>query len=165
MKIWDRQPGETDKAFAAWLLYRDLPAPRAVDLSATAAGAAISVRRATWAEWARRFAWQQRAAAWDAAVDRSVLDRTVDTRAESLEAARELDRMVLDLLTARVRTIRPADLTPALLPRYMQAYARFRQALEASSATEARRDAVEHFAETWAAAEARHRCTDDSAVH
>ena len=95
-----------------------------------------------WAEWARRFAWQQRAAEWDAAVDRSVLDRTVDTRAESLEAARELDRMVLDLLTARVRTIRPEDLTPALLPRYMQAYARFRQALEASSATEAPRDAA-----------------------
>ena len=158
--------GETDKASAAWSLYRDMAAPRRVDLSDTEAGAAISVRRATWAEWARRFAWRERAAEWDAEVDRNVLDRTVDTRTQSLEAARELDRMVLDLLTARVRTIQPEDLTPALLPRYMQAYARFRQAVEASSATEAQRDAVEHFADTWAAAEARHRCTDDdSTVH
>ena len=167
MKLWDRQPAETAKAFAAWLLYRDLPAPRSVDLSDTEAGAAISARRPTWIGWARRFSWRERAAQWDAAVDRSVLDRTVNTRTERMEAWGGVLDDARALVAQRLRSMSPDELTPADLPRYMQACARLEQALTASSATEAQRDAVEQFADTWAAAEARHRKPDggDGAVH
>ena len=165
MKIWDRQRGETDKAFAAWLLYRDLPAPRAVDLSATAAGAAISARRPTWIGWARRFAWRERAAGWDAEVDRSVLDRTVNTRVERMEAWAGVLDEARALVVQRLATMSADELTPADLPRYIQACARLEQTLAASSATEAQRDAVAHFAETMAAAEARHRKPGDGSVH
>ena len=71
------------------------------------------------------------------------------------------------LVAQRLRSMSPDELTPADLPRYMQACARLEQSLAASSAAEAQRDAVEQFADTWAAAEARHRKPDagEGAVH
>ena len=60
--LWDRQTGETVKAFAAFCLYRDLPA---IDRSIVAAvaqhrylGGKASVRN--WETWASRYNWRER---------------------------------------------------------------------------------------------------------
>ena len=65
--LWDRQPGETAKAYAAFLLYRDLPA---VDRTIVAAvvehrklGGKASVRN--WETWASRYNWRERGLASD----------------------------------------------------------------------------------------------------
>ena len=124
MKIWDRQPGKTDKEFAAWSLYRDLPAPRAVDLSVTAEGAQISTRRPMWDGWAQRFAWELRAAEWDAEIDRGILDQTVDTRTAGLRGwgerwpekqCRSNSRSVTMLASERPES-RASEISPSGLP-------------------------------------------------
>ena len=60
--LWNRQPGETVKAFAAFCLYRDLPA---IDRSIVAAvaehrkhGGKASERN--WETWASRYNWRER---------------------------------------------------------------------------------------------------------
>ena len=66
VKPWDRQPGETAKAYAAFLLYRDLPA---IDRSVSAArerhqrDTKGTLRQ--WKGWSMRNGWMNRAAEHD----------------------------------------------------------------------------------------------------
>lgn len=65
--VWERQPGETDKAYAAFRMFRDMhPSSREMKAAALAAGYR-SVRAVE--AWAKRYAWTDRCAAYDAWVD------------------------------------------------------------------------------------------------
>lgn len=65
--VWSRQPGETAKAFRAWQTYRDLDL---YERSIKKAAAALGRRNTSVLEdWARRFRWQDRRAAWDLHVE------------------------------------------------------------------------------------------------
>lgn len=62
--IWERQPGETDKAYAAFRLYRDMnPSTRSITAARQQSGK-TSDRQ--WEEWSGKYAWVERAAAYDA---------------------------------------------------------------------------------------------------
>lgn len=72
---WERQDGETDKAYAAFCIYRDLP-PNERSLRAAAAKFygkdKEKLRRppATFEKWSTRWRWVERARAWDEEQDR-----------------------------------------------------------------------------------------------
>jgi hypothetical protein len=70
---WERLPGETAKAYDAFRRFRDAGTTRHVSDFGPSART-----------WAAKFAWQERAAAWDAEAH-----RMEDTR--RLEAIREMD--------------------------------------------------------------------------
>ena len=59
---WDRRPGEPTKAYAAFRIYRDLPAAQR-DFERTAEQAGV-VGRST-RRWASAWDWHERADAWD----------------------------------------------------------------------------------------------------
>ena len=63
LRPWDRQPGETEVAFAAFLAYRDSGVPR--NLAATAR--ALSKYEGQLYRWKARHRWDYRLLAWDAA--------------------------------------------------------------------------------------------------
>ena len=76
---FERQEGETSRAFAAFVCYRDLP-PRKRSLRAAATihygknGAGLS----TLKEWSARFAWVRRCEAYDDFVDGKRREKTLE---------------------------------------------------------------------------------------
>ena len=82
--LWDRQPGETPKAFAAFLLYRDL---LAIDRSVSAAREGQQKdKKGTlrqWNGWSMRNGWVNRAAEHDS----DLASRRRMRRGEALERA------------------------------------------------------------------------------
>lgn len=77
---WERQPAETDAAWSAFVLFRDAgPATRKVG---------------DHGAWSSRFAWRERAAAWDAHADRALegdrVEAIADMRDRHLAVARDM---------------------------------------------------------------------------
>lgn len=70
--LWERQPGESAKAFAAWCHYRDLGPGRSLALAYAewrrgSGGSGDAAKAAGyWQEWSAKYEWVARAAAYDA---------------------------------------------------------------------------------------------------
>lgn len=62
---WERQRGESSKAFAAFCAFRDAGGTRGVQRVATE----LAKSRTLMARWAARWNWHERAAAWDRKLD------------------------------------------------------------------------------------------------
>jgi len=118
---WERQPGEPAKAYAAFCVYRDLPAS---ERSLTAAYGRHSGKNARapgfWAEWSRDWLWVERAAAYDAYLD-GERRRIREARLAEIEARRaefawrhqaQLEEWVATLDTALKRALRSAKNAP-----------------------------------------------------
>ena len=80
-KPWERQEGESGKAYEAFAVYRDMGAGR------TVSGAARQLRksRALIDRWKRQWGWAERVRAYDRELDRAAHE-------EALKAVREMSR-------------------------------------------------------------------------
>jgi hypothetical protein len=65
---WERQPGETPRAWKAFVIYRDMGDDRGVTKVRDIAGGIY--KHSTLLEWAAKNRWAERARAWDNYVDR-----------------------------------------------------------------------------------------------
>ena len=63
---WERQKGETSRAYEAFCVYRDLGADRSINKTSRK----LSKNRTTIAEWSAKYDWVKRCEAWDAEQDR-----------------------------------------------------------------------------------------------
>lgn len=63
---WERQPGETSRAFEAFCVYRDMGADRSIRKTEQK----LNKNHTTIADWSRNNDWVKRCAAWDAEQDR-----------------------------------------------------------------------------------------------
>lgn len=76
---WDQQPGETGKAYAAFLAYRDLGVGRTCAEVGRALGKSSELIR----RWRKQWGWDERCASWDGhlagARDTAWLEATVAT--------------------------------------------------------------------------------------
>jgi hypothetical protein len=75
---WERQPGETEVAFQAFLLYRDTEGKRSAHKVAAQSHKDPSLMR----RWKARWDWLGRAAAWDAELDREYRAEVLRERAK-----------------------------------------------------------------------------------
>ena len=118
MNPWNRQPGETAKAYAAFLLYRDLPA---IDRSIVAAaaqqrqnGGKAPVRN--WETWASRYNWRNRAAEHDS----DLASRRRERMAKELDRAKDdaavLIRATLAKVAERIQGMDAEDLAVGQIP-------------------------------------------------
>lgn len=86
--IYDRLPEETDKAFQAFILYRDMGAQRTQEKVLEALGKTTGYLRQLQ-EWSGLYRWVERSAAYDAHIDtqaRKVLEReAIKRRADMLK--------------------------------------------------------------------------------
>jgi hypothetical protein len=92
-KPWDRQPGETSKAYRAFALYRDMQADRTFESVARelrCSGA--NIRR-----FSKRWDWAHRVRAYDIHVDRIELDAL---SRERLAMKKRMARQGIDMQTA-----------------------------------------------------------------
>jgi hypothetical protein len=70
---WDRLDGESDKAFAAFCVYRDLGAERSVDAAYQKHSKTTSKTRPPhWLKWSAKYHWVDRVKAWDDHKDKEV---------------------------------------------------------------------------------------------
>ncbi len=106
---WERIPGESGQAFAAFCVFRDFGLDRNIRRAMTAGG--ISGRRYdVWRNWSTRFQWARRAAAYDGYLDRlkrAEREKTIAAREEAYRAATE---KMLAVVTKRLDLMDPAEL-------------------------------------------------------
>ena len=100
--LWERQSGETARAFSAFCRYRDLPA---VDRSVAAAwGRKLGGKQ--WERWCTAHDWVNRAAEHDS----DLASRRRIRRAESLERAQDdISTMARAALTKMVPLLQPLE--------------------------------------------------------
>ena len=116
-KPWERQPGETAKAYAAFLHYRDLPA---IDRSVAAArerhqrDTKGTLRQ--WKGWSMRNDWVNRAAEHDS----DLASRRRERMAKELERAQDdavvLIRSALDKVRERIEGMDAEELAAEQIP-------------------------------------------------
>ena len=117
MNLWERQPSETAKAYAAFLLYRDLPA---IDRSVAAAREGQqrdnkgTLRQ--WNGWSMRNGWVNRAAEHDS----DLASRRRERMAQELEQAQDdaavTIRATLDKVKERIEGMDPEELAAGQIP-------------------------------------------------
>ena len=106
--LWDRQPGETPRAFAAFCIYRDLPA---IDRSIVAAvaqqrenGGKAPVRN--WETWSSLYNWSERGLASDS----DLASRRRIRRGDALERAQDdIANMSRPALAKLLPLLQPTD--------------------------------------------------------
>lgn len=109
IQLWERQPGESRKAFEAFCIYRD----QGADRSQRAVCEKLAKSRALISRWSAQYGWVDRAAAWDAEQDKILrrkqiqdIKRMRETHANLatamlVKAARALQRIPDDEIRAQ----------------------------------------------------------------
>ena len=99
---WDRQPGETPRAFAAFCIYRDLPV---IDRSVAAAWGRKKGRK-QWERWCTSHDWVNRAAEHDS----DLASQRRISRADALERAQDdIANMSRAALSKLLPLLQPPD--------------------------------------------------------
>lgn len=79
--VWERQPGEPARAFAAFCVYRDMGPQRSIRKAEPIIRAAGNGARKTVHQWSSKWGWASRAPAYDAMLDRErVAERVGEVR-------------------------------------------------------------------------------------
>jgi hypothetical protein len=96
-ELWDRLENEPERAFRAFESYRTLPSSERTLIKAYRqhVGNPDAPKPSdTWSRWSSEFAWRERAAAYDAHIDRlreKSMEKVIQREAE--EQARQVERM------------------------------------------------------------------------
>jgi hypothetical protein len=133
---WERQPGETTPAWHAFVTYRDLGFHRSILKTQHALEAAkpaatkkrpASTKPATkpptrqhrhghLTDWSVKHRWVERAAAWDAELDRRNIEAKLNAIDRHNQDMEQVGRDVLTLAKARLRGVRDTDGTMKVTP-------------------------------------------------
>jgi hypothetical protein len=106
---WAQQPGETSKAYAAFVAYLELGIKRSIvkALEATEGVASASKRR-YWQHWSAKYRWVERASAYDT----SQLEGQIKGRKVSVEKARQKLHDEVDAMLAELRGLSRGEMDP-----------------------------------------------------
>lgn len=108
---WNRRPDESDKAWIAFVAYRDAgPADRSVRKTAAALGKSETLV----GRWSSTHDWPARASAWDAWVDeRKTQPAVAKARAEMAERHLRLGKALQGRAAQGLGAIKPEKLKPS----------------------------------------------------
>lgn len=113
---WERQEGETPRAYEAFCAYRDMGPNRSINKTAQQ----LTKNRTTIAEWSTKYEWVKRVAAWDAEQDRIA-------RQEQAEEIRKMRRRHSDVATAMIvkaaralNRMKEEDIKPSDISRFIE---------------------------------------------
>jgi hypothetical protein len=96
-ELWDRLENEPERAYRAFEVYRNLPSAERTLIAAYrqhVGNPEAAKPSDTWSRWSSEFAWRERAAAYDAHIDRlrqKWMEKVIQQQAE--EQARQVDRI------------------------------------------------------------------------
>ncbi len=107
MAAWDRQTGESGKAYAAFAAYRDLgPSQRSIAKAARQLGK----HKVTLEVWSRRWRWVARVDAWDQEQERLLREEQDRARREMCERHANLATLFQNKIVQRLMAFTEADL-------------------------------------------------------
>ena len=106
MKEWEKQQGESSKAYEAFCMYRDLGIGRQYTKTAEALKKNVSLIN----RWARRYEWKERADAWDKSVMEEGRKQAAIEYKDMIMRQIQIGRM---LQTKAANTIQSRDLEKA----------------------------------------------------
>jgi hypothetical protein len=103
MELWDQQPGESAKAFAGFVAYRDLGPNRSLAQAAKVEGKSTTMLE----RWSVGHDWRQRVRAYDASLDRQARQafeaERIAMRKRHIAIGLRLQNRALDKLEALTR--------------------------------------------------------------
>lgn len=113
---WERQPGESEKAYQAFVAYREQEPPRRIaDVSDTLHKSIALINR-----WSQKHLWLQRVSHFDVNRERSRAAETKEQRREMNERHAKLAKAMSGKVAQRIQALRPEELSPGELGRWMQ---------------------------------------------
>jgi hypothetical protein len=120
---WERLPGETGAAYAAFSAYRDFGLERnirkAVD-SAEKDETKREKRYRVWRNWCTQFRWRERAADFDRHMEKlkqTELRKTIEAQGEM---HRKVTGKMLEVVSKKLDTMNPDDLTQGNVSEWVQ---------------------------------------------
>jgi len=116
-EIWERQPGETAKAYAAFCVYRDLGPGRSLEKAAQAMG---YKSRKNFSIWHSKYEWVKRAEAYDEYLERRKREEHEKAILEMAERHARLAVAFQQKIAQRIQMIDPNELTPQDLARWLE---------------------------------------------
>ena len=120
---WERLPGETAAAFAAFCSFRDFGAERnirkAVDSTVKDEGVRAK-RYRVWRNWCTQFRWRERAADYDNYTEKlkqGELRKTIEAQGE---LHRKVTGKMLEVVQKKLDTMNPEELTQGNVTEWVQ---------------------------------------------
>jgi hypothetical protein len=128
---WERLPGESGLAYAAFCAFRDYGPERNIrkaaegqfnkaELSDAKIEAAIAKRSRVWRNWCSQFRWRERAADYDNYTDKlkqAVKRKTIEAQGEKHRAITE---KMLAVVEKKLDLMNPADLTQGTVTEWVE---------------------------------------------
>lgn len=165
---WERQPGESARAYAAFCIYRDMP-PRKRSLREVAAklkgkpGKYKSVP-ANISMWSAKWRWAERAAAWDEERDRQEREAQIRAVKEMRERHAREAMALQEKALKRLKAMNPEELSPADVLRYFVEAAKLERISRGEPETiqEQRNDWVSALLQVWSRRQARQKAQPEA---
>lgn len=119
---WDRQPGETDPSWAAFVVYRDMGRERSIAKTAQAMDRRGS--KSLMEGWSSRHAWLRRASAFDTWQQQQLEAEARQARSSQRTTVLDQQRVTANALLqkglAALQKVNPEDIDPKALPRWIE---------------------------------------------
>lgn len=116
-EIWERQPGESSKAYAAFCVYRDLGPERSLEKALQN----LSKKRAKWQlwQWSSKHNWVARCQAYDDYIERRKREEKEKAILEMAERHARLAVAFQQKVVERLRELDPYQLSPSDLVKWL----------------------------------------------
>jgi hypothetical protein len=120
---WERLPGESGSAFTAFCAYRDYGAERNIRKAVEVFEKDETKREKryrVWRDWSTQYRWKDRAADYDRYIERlkqTELRKTIEAQGEK---HREVTGKMLAVVSKKLDTMNPDDLTQGNLTEWVQ---------------------------------------------
>jgi hypothetical protein len=120
---WERLAGETSAAFSAFCAFRDLGAERNIRraVESVETNTAVCMKRyKVWRNWSTQFRWRERAADYDRYLEKlkqAELRKTIEAQGEK---HREVTGKMLDVVSKKLDTMNPSELTQTAVTEWVQ---------------------------------------------
>lgn len=107
--LWGQQQAETEQAFAAFVVYRDMGETRGHAKVARQLKKSVQLIN----RWSARWSWSIRARAWDAELDKQKLEAIAKARAEMTERHIKHAKALQFKAIERLAEMEPGELKPS----------------------------------------------------
>jgi hypothetical protein len=120
---WERLPGESGLAYAAFCAFRDYGPERNIrkaELSGVKIETAIAKKYRVWRNWCSQFRWRERAADYDNYTDKlkqTELRKTIEAQGEKHRA---VTGKMLAVVEKKLDLMDPADLTQSTVTEWVE---------------------------------------------
>lgn len=115
-KPWERQRGESEKAFEAFVIYRDLGQDRTV----TAVGKRLAKSRNLIDRWKEKYNWSERVRLYDNELEKRAFNKAVKEKKEMsqrhIKIAMQMQKKALEALKA----LKEKDMSPRDIKDYIK---------------------------------------------